>query len=139
MRDLNDDDLDDLFARAAPPQPVDVGGRARARLRAIRGAWRLTLLALLDLAGVLALGALTFWLTSAIVGSSIPAIVGLALEDPALALAGWREIGLALWSETPWPLVGAMALLLLAEFGLTSYLLRVTDTVRAAHLAGARR
>src|SRR6266508_3975871 len=47
-------------ARTAPAAPPDVGGRARARLQAIRGARRLTLLALADSLALLGLAVLAF-------------------------------------------------------------------------------
>ena len=51
MHDPDQDELDRLFARAPEPAPpADIGARARARLHAIRGARRLTLMALADAA-----------------------------------------------------------------------------------------
>ncbi len=139
MKNPDQDDLDRLFALSeAPAPPVDIGGRARARLRAIRGARRLTLIALLDSGALLVLGVLAFLLGSALAHSGLLLLVRLAVEDRALALEAWQEITLTLVDGLPWPYVLATALDVLLLVGLTSRLLRDADTLLRAWPAGGR-
>ena len=138
MHDPDEDDLDRLFARAETATPPgDVGGRARARLRAIRGARRLTLVALADLAALAALAALAFVLGGAVAGGELPPLARLGLEDRALALEMRGEMLEALVRGVPWPYVLVLSLDGLGLAGLTRYLLRATDAVGGAR--GARR
>lgn len=123
------DDLDTLFARTPVPPPADVGGRARARFRAIRAARRLTAVAALDLLGLFGLAVVAYLLGSAVSNSSLPAVAEVALEDWSLAVEARREIALAVVDEMPWHYVAALALNALALCGLTAYLLRATDAV----------
>ena len=126
------DDLDRLFALASPPPPpANVGGRARARLRAIRSARRLTLLALADLAALVALAIVAFLLGSVLAASEAPGLVQLALQDRALVLEARGEFAHALVRSVPWPWVLAAALDLLALYGLTAFLLCATDALSA--------
>ena len=139
MKNRDQDDLDRLFALSeAPAAPVDIGGRARARLRAIRGARRLTLIALLDGGALLVLGVLTFLLGNALAHSGLSSLVRLAVDDRALVLEAWQEITLTLVDGLPWPYVLATALDMLLLFGLTSRLLRDADTLLVARHGGGR-
>ena len=126
------DDLDRLFTLVSPPSPpANVGGRARARLRAIRSARRLTLVALADLAALMALAVVAFLLGDALAGSEAPGLVRLAVEDRAVALEARGELARALARSVPWLYVLAAGLDLLALYGLTAFLLHATDTLNA--------
>ena len=140
MKNSDLDDLDRLFARSEAPTPaVDVGGRARARLRAIRSARRLTLIALADAAALIALGALAFLLGGALAENGVLSLVQLATEDRRLALTARRELTLMLVAGVPWPYVLVAALDALLLFTLTTSLLRGTDALVAAHATRERR
>jgi hypothetical protein len=137
MYDPDQDDLDRLFSRAgvdAPPS--DVGGRARARLRAIRGARRLTLMALADLAALAALAALAYLLGGALAAGELPLLVRLVAEDRGLALEARGELATAFLQGIPWRYVLAVAINGLVLYGLTAALLRATDAVRETTGAG---
>jgi hypothetical protein len=134
------DEIDDLFARLPPaPPPPDLARRARSRLAAIRGARRLTALALLDLLAIAGLGVLAFVLARQVQTGDLPALLALLVEDRELALAAWPEWSSAAARATPWPVVLLLALDALLVTTLTSYLLRATESVRAADRAGRRR
>jgi hypothetical protein len=123
------DELDRLFAgigQAVPPP--DVGGRARARLRAIRAAQRLTLIALVDLVVLGGLAVLAFRLGTALATSDLPVLVRLVAEDRALAFEARRELATAVARGIPWLAVLATALDGLALYAITAHLLRATDT-----------
>jgi hypothetical protein len=126
MEQHEPDDLDRLFTATPAPVPVDVGGRARARLRALRGARRLTLLAAVDAAVLLLLGALSFVLGEEIARSDAPLLVRLAVEDRSLAASMPGDLLAALRAGLPWPhlFVTFAAALTLAL--LTTYLIRAT-------------
>lgn len=128
MRDPDQDDLDDLFALLpTPAAPTDVGGRARARLRAIRGARRLTAVALVDLAVLVSLAVLAFLLGAAVSASDAPDIVRLAAEDRTLAIEARGDLARAFAESVPWLHIAAVALDALALCWVTAYLLRATD------------
>jgi len=131
MHDPDQDDLDRLFVQAGPGvPPADIGGRARARLRAIRGARRLTLMALADLVALAALAALAFLLGAALAAGDLPVLLRLVAEDRTLALAARWEMATAFLQGVPWQYVLAAAVDGLVLYGLTASLLRATDAVR---------
>jgi hypothetical protein len=132
MHNSEQDDIDRLFARTPPPPPRDIGGRARARLRAIRGARRLTAIALLDIAALLTLALTAFLLGAALAQSEVPALSRLILEDRALAIEARHELALALLQATPWPYVLVAVLNVLAITAITSGLLRASDRLLPA-------
>jgi hypothetical protein len=134
MYDPNDeerDELDRLFAgiRPATPPP-DLGGRARARLRAIRGARRLTLIALLDFAALGGLAVLAYLLGMALATSDLPLLITLVTEDRGLALDARRELATAFARGVPWLYVLATTLDGLALYTITTRLLRATDALQ---------
>lgn len=133
----DDDEIDRLFALAAAPPPGDVGSRALARLRAVRGARRLTLIALVDGAALLVLAALAFLLGAALGEGDLPALVELALEDRALVIESRWDLAVAFLRSVPWPYVAAIVLDALLLHWLTSRLLRATAAV-ATGPAGSR-
>jgi hypothetical protein len=139
MHDPDDDDLDTLFARTAAPPPSEIGGRARARLRAVRGARRLTVVALADAFALLALALLAFVLGGAVGDSGLPALAQAGAQDRSLVLDQRREFLLAVMWGVPWLYVLAVALDGLLLYVLTAYLLRATDTVQAPPQREARR
>ena len=120
------DDLDQLLARQPAPPPMDVGGRARVRARALLAARRLTLLALLDLGLLVLLGSLAYLLGNAIAASDLPALLRLVLEDFALARSLRGELLDALLAALPWRRLLAVAASASLAAGLTWYLLRAT-------------
>jgi len=133
------DDLDLLFARAAPPAPAtDFGPQARVRLRAIRGARRLTLLALVDLIALALLPLLAFLIGAEVAASDAWSLLRLAFEDRALAIGARDEIVRALVLAVPWRFVLLASLNALFLLALTSYLLRATDAVDAMRMRTAR-
>jgi hypothetical protein len=131
MRDSDHDDLDTLFVRTAVPPPGDIGGRARARLRAVRGARRLTALALVDAFALLALALFAFLLGSAVVDSGLPALAQAGAQDRSLILDERREFLLAVIWGVPWLYVLAVTMDALLLYAVTASLLRTTDIVRA--------
>ena len=137
MHDPDQDDLDRLFVQAGPVAPPPaVGGRARARLRAVRGARRLTLMALADLAALGALAVLAFLLGAALAAGELPVLVRLVAEDRALALETRNELTTAFLQGVPWRYLLAATIDALVLYGLTAYLLRATDAVRETTGAG---
>lgn len=138
MRD-DHDDLGALFARTAVVAPADIGRRARARLRAIRGARRLTLLALVDAVALLTLAAFACLLGAAVADSGLLALLRAGLRDHSLLTEARREVALAVVWGVPWLYVLAVTLNTAVLYALTSYLLDRTDAVRAAAREGWRR
>ena len=136
MHDSEQDDIDRLFAETpAPLPPRDVGGRARARLRVIRGARRLTAIAVLDGAALMSLALTAFLLGTAFARSEVPALLRLIVEDHQLAIEARGDLALALLQAAPWPPVLVATINALAVTLLTSGLLRASDRlapVRAA-------
>lgn len=131
MHDPDQDDLDRLFVQAGPvAPPPDVGGRARTRLRAIRGARRLTFMALADFAALVALAVVAFLLGAALAAGDLPVLLRLVAEDRALALEARDELAAAFLQGVPWPHVLAAAVNIVVLYGLTVCLLRATDAVR---------
>ena len=139
MHDSDRDDLDALFARTAAPPPAEIGGRARARLRAVRGARRLTVVALADAFALLTLALIAFVLGSAVVDSGLPTLAQAGAQDRSLVLDQRQEFLLAVVWGVPWLYVLALTLDGLLLYVLTAYLLRTTDTVQAASQREARR
>jgi hypothetical protein len=136
MHDPEQDDIDRLFAEMPPPAPRrDFGGRARARLRAIQSARRLTAIALLDLGAMLALAGTAFLLGTALARSELPALLRLILEDHQLAIEARRDLTLALVQAAPWPSVLIATVNVLAVTLLTSGLLRATGGILPAEAA----
>jgi hypothetical protein len=132
MHDSDHDDLDTLFVRTAAPAPRDIGGRARARLRAVRGARRLTVVALVEAFALLALALFAFLLGRATADSGLPALALAGAQDRSLIMVERQEFLLAVLWGVPWLYVFAVTLDALLLYLLTSYLLRTTDSVRAA-------
>jgi hypothetical protein len=121
------DEIARLFAETPPPPPPrDVGGRARARLRAIAGARRLTAVAAVAVAGLITLIVVAFLLGASLAESEAPVLVRLALEDRALAFEAREELSAAIIAATPWPYLLVAALNALALYLLVAYLLRAT-------------
>jgi hypothetical protein len=139
MSDPEQDDLDRLFTLAPAPSPKgDVGERARARLRALRGARRLTIMAAVDAVALVTLAVLAFLFGAAFMNGEAPALIRLAIEDRALAVEAREDLLRAIVQSIPWIYVLGLALNTLALYAITARLLRATDAVSAAH-AGAQR
>ncbi|MGH2584351.1 MAG: hypothetical protein ACRDJE_05500 [Dehalococcoidia bacterium] len=139
MSDPEHDDLDRLFTLAPTPSPKgDVGQRARARLRALRGARRLTLMAAVDAVALVTLAMLAFLFGAALADGEAPALIRLAIEDRALAVEARDELLRAIIQSIPWIYVLGLALNTLALYAVTTRLLRATDAVSAAHVGAQR-
>lgn len=136
----HDDDLDALFRAAPPPRPpLDLAARARARLRAMRRARRLTALVAVEMLAIGVLALLAFLLGLRLARTEAPVLLTLLAEDRAVARYAGRELLGALFQAIPWPYLAGSALLALLLVALTGYLLRAAGRVAADAARGGRR
>lgn len=133
------DDLDALFAAVPTAPPPGLAQGTRDRLAALRRAWRLTALLLLELVAFLSLALLAYELGTASQSSGALALFRAAVEDYRLTFEEPVALTSAVIAALPWLHVLALSLNALLLMGLTSFMLRRAGTLRRPALDEGRR